>query len=132
MADEGPKLIAPDGGLLSSKAKPKRDWTQVEFPIELFSDILALDRDDREQVTDGGIHLPDEAQTRSMTGTVVAVGPGLAKADGTCVPLGVAVGDRVVFGQMRRMIEVKVEGHVYFLTRGHDLLGRARGDVKIR
>lgn len=126
------KLLAPDGGELKAEEKPKPDWTRTEFPIELFNDRVAIDRDDREQITDGGIVLPPNAQTRSMTGVVVGTGPGLLRGDGTRVPMAVRTGDRVVFEQFRHMIEVKVEGHVYFIVNASDLLGRARGEVKIR
>ncbi len=132
MSDEQPTLVDVRGEALAAEPVSEPDWTQVDFPIELFEDRIAIKRDDREQVTEGGIALPANAQTRSMTGTVVAVGPGITKGDGSHVPMRVEVGDRVVFEQFRAMIEVKANGHTYHLMRATDLLGKAIGDVKIR
>jgi chaperonin GroES len=108
------------------------DWTKIEFPIELFNDKLAIRRDDREQFTDGGLVLPPNARQRSMTGFVVAVGPGLLKADGSRLPMPIQVGDRVVFEQMRAMTPVVVQGYTYHILNAHDLLGKAKGEVRIR
>jgi chaperonin GroES len=108
------------------------DWTRTAFPIELFNDKLAIRRDDREQFTDKGLVLPPSAQSRSMTGVVVAAGPGFLKGDGSRLPMPVAVGDRVVFEQMRQMTPVIVQGYTYHILNAHDLLGRAAGEVRIR
>lgn len=108
------------------------DWTKIEFPIQLFNDKVAIRRDDREEITDKGLVLPPSAQQRSMTGHVVAVGPGFLKGDGTRMPMPVDVGDRVVFEQMRQMTPVVVQGYTYHILNAHDLLGRACGEVRIR
>jgi len=46
----------------------------------------------------GGIYLPDQARERPAEGEVIAVGPGLVK-DGVRTPVGVKVGERVMFGK---------------------------------
>lgn len=136
-------LLGPDGAPMLNVTeveeppppKPEGvepDWTKTEFPIELFNDKIAIRRDDREQFSEGGLVLPPSAQQRSMTGLVVGVGPGLQKADGTRLPLPVRVGDRVVFEQFRGMTPVVVQGYLYHILAAHDLLGRARGEVRIR
>lgn len=112
------------------KAEP--DWTQIPFPIELFQDKVAIRRHDREEFTDGGLILPKQAQRRPMTGLVVGTGPGLMRGDGTFVPMMVKVGDVCVFEQFRTMTPIYVEGFLYHICNGHDLLGKSRGDVKIR
>lgn len=111
---------------------PERDWTKIKFPIQLFDNKIAIRRDDRAEITEGGIILPDNAQVRSMTGTVVAVGPGFQKGDGTHVPMTVDVGDTVVFEQYRAMIELLVEGRTYHVMNSNDLLGRVIGGVKVK
>jgi chaperonin GroES len=45
----------------------------------------------------GNIYLPDQAQKRTVTGVVVAVGPGKTLDDGTRRPINLQVGDRVMF-----------------------------------
>jgi len=137
------ELLGPDGApmldvievedpVVSKPENSEPDWNSVEFPIELFNDKIAIRRDDRDQITEGGLMLPPNARQRSMTGLVVAVGPGLQKADGSRLPLSVSVGDRVVFEQFRGMTPVVVQGYVYHILSAHDLLGKARGEVRIR
>jgi co-chaperonin GroES (HSP10) len=138
-AEEGtPKLVGPDGQtpIDSKPLPPERDWTQTKFPIELFENRLAIKRDDRDEITKGGLVLSPGAQPRSMTGTVVGVGNGMMKGDGTFIPFQgkppLQVGDRIVFEATRSMIEVFVEGRSYHITRDNDLLGRAAGGVRIK
>lgn len=134
-AENDTKLVGADGQALTSEVKPERDWTKVKFPIELFENRLAIKRDDREELTKSGIAIPAGAQPRTMTGTVVAVGPGMMKGNGEYIPLQgvppVKIGDVVVFEKFRQMVEVFVEGRAYHLIRDNDLLGRARGS-KVR
>ena len=60
-------------------------------------DRVAIEREDSEAKTKGGIILPDKAQTESNYGIVVAVGPGDFNQDGSRRPMGIKVGDRVFF-----------------------------------
>ena len=52
---------------------------------------------DAEEITAGGIVLPDSAKEKPSQGKVLAVGDGRLLEDGTRVPLQVSEGDRVVF-----------------------------------
>ena len=133
MAADTPQLVTPGGAILKLKKElpPERDWTTVEFPIALFNDRIAIKRADREEMTEGGIHLPEDARTRTMTGEVVAVGPGLMKGNGEHCPMYVCKGDTVLFAQFRHMISIKVEGRDYHLMNATDLLGKVVGGVKI-
>ena len=86
-----------------------------------------IKRDDVEEMTEGGIILPETArqgQFRTMVGTVIAVGPGTMKGDGSCIPMRVKVGDRVVFKKFQAMVELTVNGFDYHLLDENGLLGR--------
>jgi len=50
-----------------------------------------------EEVTSGGIILPDAAKEKPSQGKVLAVGDGRLLEDGTRVPLQVSEGDRVIY-----------------------------------
>jgi co-chaperonin GroES (HSP10) len=107
------------------------------FPIELFNDKIAIRRDDREEMSEGGLVLPTGSQPRSMTGTVVAVGPGMLRGDDSRVQMPVEVGDIVVFEQFRHMIPIEVtfgDGNkeVFHIMGANDILGKAISEVKIR
>jgi len=112
--------------------EPEPNWSQIPFPIALFNDKICIKRDDREEMTGGGLILPPGAQERPMTGTVVAVGPGFLKGDGTRMPMPVDVGNRVVFEQFRKMTPIYVQGYLYHILNAHDLLGKVTGDSRIR
>ena len=51
--------------------------------------------DQKEEVTAGGIFLPEVSQYDRCEGTVAAVGPGYVNSKGKRVPPDVRVGDRV-------------------------------------
>jgi chaperonin GroES len=75
-----------------------------------------------EEKTEGGIVLPDTAKERPQQGEVLAVGPGRRLDDGSLLPLGVKVGDRVLFSKYGG-VEVKVDGEEYLILREDDILG---------
>jgi chaperonin GroES len=60
-------------------------------------DRVVVKRESSEKVSKGGIILPDVSETKSFKGKVVAVGPGKRDEDGELVPMGVKVGDLVLF-----------------------------------
>ena len=61
--------------------------------------IVVLPSDDEEQVSSGGIYIPDTAKEKPQEGKVVSVGPGRMSDDGKRVPMEVAVGDTVVYSK---------------------------------
>ncbi len=61
--------------------------------------IVVLPSEDGEQVSSGGIYIPDTAKEKPQEGKVVAVGPGRMSDDGKRVPMDVAVGDTVVYSK---------------------------------
>ncbi|KAL1491242.1 hypothetical protein ABEB36_011867 [Hypothenemus hampei] len=74
--------------------------------------------------TKGGIVIPEKAQGKVLEGTVVAVGPGQRKEDGTHIPIAVKEGERVLlpeYGGTKVEVEENAE---YFLYRETDILGK--------
>ncbi len=65
--------------------------------LEPTLDRVAIKREPKEEVSKGGIILPDDAKKESNFGEVVAVGPGGFNADGTRRPMCVKAGDIVFF-----------------------------------
>jgi chaperonin GroES len=61
--------------------------------------IVVEPTEDEEQVSAGGIYIPDTAKEKPQEGKVVAVGPGRMSDDGKRVPMEVAVGDTVVYSK---------------------------------
>ncbi|MDP6064739.1 MAG: co-chaperone GroES [SAR202 cluster bacterium] len=74
-----------------------------------------------EQMSSGGIFIPDTAKEKPQDGTIVAVGPGRLTDDGKRVPMEVAVGDVVVYSKYAGT-EYKEDGTEYLILREDDIL----------
>ena len=61
--------------------------------------IVVQPQDEDEQVSAGGIYIPDTAKEKPQEGKVVAVGPGRLSDEGKRIPMEVAVGDTVVYSK---------------------------------
>ena len=70
----------------------------------------------------GGIIIPDTAKEKPQEGNVLAVGPGKLLDDGSRRAIGVAVGNKVLFGKYAGT-EITVEGEELLVMRESDLLG---------
>ncbi|GBD04954.1 10 kDa chaperonin [bacterium HR20] len=73
-----------------------------------------------EEVTKGGIIIPDTAKEKPMQGEVVAVGNGKVTEDGKVLPLSVKVGDKVLYGKYAGT-EIKIDGEDYLIMRESDI-----------
>ncbi|NQT52272.1 co-chaperone GroES [bacterium] len=97
-------------GVSRMKLKPLEDRVLVQ-PL------------DAEEVTAGGIVLPDAAKEKPLRGTVIAAGPGRLNDSGERDPMNVAVGDEVVYGQYAGS-EVTLDGTDYKVLREADILAK--------
>ena len=61
------------------------------------NDRILVKRDDAQAVSEGGILLPENAQTKPKQGVVLAVGPGRVLDSGDRSAMDVTVGDHVWF-----------------------------------
>jgi chaperonin GroES len=78
---------------------------------------------DAEEMTAGGIVLPDAAREKPQRGTVVAVGIGKLLDSGVRGELSVKVGDQVIYGKYGGS-EVEVDGAEYKILRESDILAK--------
>lgn len=83
--------------------------------------VKPLSAEEAGTTTSFGIIIPDSAKEKPEQGTVVAVGPGKRGDDNELVPVGVKVGDRVMFSKYG-YDEVKVKGVEYYLVREDNIL----------
>ena len=70
-----------------------------------------------EEVTKGGIVLPENSKEKNQEAEVVAVGPGKLSEDGKRIPLEVKVGDRVIYAKFVG-VEIKSNGEEYLIING--------------
>ena len=76
-----------------------------------------------EEVTAGGIVLPDAAKEKPQRGKVIAAGPGKLLDSGNRGELSVKVGDEVIYGKYGGS-EVEVDGEEYKILRESDILAK--------
>jgi chaperonin GroES len=72
--------------------------------------------------TKGGIIIPDTAKQKPEQGKIVAVGKGKVNDDGKLIPVGVKVGDTILFGKYSGS-EVELDGEEHLIMREEDILG---------
>jgi chaperonin GroES len=89
-------------------------------------DRVLVRRVAEEEVTAGGIIIPDTVKEKPMEGEVVAVGRGARGEDGKIHPLDVKAGDRVLFGKWSGT-EIKLDGEELMIMKESDLLGIMTG-----
>jgi len=65
----------------------------------LYDRVLIKRLETSEEITSGGIIIPDAAKDKPQIGEVLAIGAGKICSEGTVMPLQVKVGDRVFFGK---------------------------------
>lgn len=76
---------------------------------------------EEEEVTAGGIVLPETAKEKPQKGKVLSVGPGDRDDDGKRIPLDVKEGDTVLFAKYAGT-EIKMDGKKLLIMRESDLL----------
>lgn len=76
-----------------------------------------------EEVTSGGIVLPDAAQEKPQRGKIVAVGAGKLLDSGNRGELSVGVGDEVIYGKYGGS-DIEVDGSEYKILRESDILAK--------
>jgi chaperonin GroES len=75
----------------------------------------------QEEVSRGGIIIPDTAKEKPQEGEIIAAGPGKVNKAGNILPLEVKVGDRVIFAKYTGS-EIKIEGEKYIIMPESDIL----------
>ncbi len=83
--------------------------------------IVIEPTEDDEQVSSGGIYIPDTAKEKPQEGKVVAAGPGRMTDDGNRIPMELAVGDVVVYSKYAGT-EYKEGDTEYLVLREDDIL----------
>jgi len=91
--------------------------------LQPLADRLVVKPIEREEVTKGGIVLPDTAKEKPQEGKVLAVGPGRLSEAGKRVPMGVKVGDIVIYAKYGGT-EIKIEDEELIILRESDILAK--------
>ena len=93
----------------------------MALKIKPLADRVVVEPDEAQEVSAGGIILPDTAQEKPQQGEVVAVGPGKVSDAGTLIESAVKKGDTVLYGKYSGT-EVTIDGTEYSIMRESDIL----------
>jgi len=95
----------------------------MAIKLQPLADRLVVKPIEREEVTKGGIVLPDTAKEKPQEGEVMAVGPGRKSDDGKVIGMDVKVGDIVVYSKYGGT-EIKIDEEELIILRESDILAR--------
>ena len=95
----------------------------AKFKLRPLDDRVVVEASEAEEVTAGGIVLPDAAQEKPQRGTVVATGPGRLLDSGNRGELSISVGDEVIYGKYGGS-DVEIDGDEYKILRESDILAK--------
>jgi chaperonin GroES len=76
---------------------------------------------EQEEITAGGIVLPETAKEKPQQGNVMAIGPGDRDDKGQRIAMDVAVGDKILFAKYSGT-EIKLDGKKLLILRESDIL----------
>ncbi len=95
--------------------------TAKKLKIRPLDDRLVVAQCSAEEMTAGGIVLPDSAQEKPQRGKVISVGPGKLLENGERGTMDVSVGDEVFYGKYSGT-NVEVNGEELVILRESDVL----------
>jgi chaperonin GroES len=90
--------------------------------VRPLNDRILVKRLESENMTTGGIIIPDSAKEKPAEGEVTAVGAGKLNDKGERIAMEVKTGDKVLFSKYGGT-DVKIEGVDYLIMREDDILG---------
>ena len=91
--------------------------------LQPLGDRIVVKPTPKEEVTKGGIVLPDTVQERPQEGKVIAVGPGKMTDDGKRIPIDIKVGDTVIYAKYGGS-EIKEDDEELIILRESDTLAK--------
>ncbi len=90
--------------------------------IQPLGQRVLVKRTESEEMTAGGIFLPDTAKEKPTEAKIVALGTGGRDDDGKLIPFSVKVGDVVLISKYGGT-EVKIDGTEHLILSESDILG---------
>lgn len=91
--------------------------------IKPLGDRVVIKPVPKEEVSKGGIILPDTAKEKPQEGEIIAVGPGRLTDDGQRIAMEVKVGDMVIYSKYAGT-EFKLDDQELVIMRESDILAK--------
>ena len=91
--------------------------------IEPLGDRVVVKPTPKEEMSKGGVILPDTVKEKPQEGEVIAVGPGRLSEDGTRIAMEVKLGDRVIYARYAGT-ELRLDDEELIILRESDILAK--------
>ena len=93
----------------------------MSMSLKPLGNRVVIEPIEQEDITSGGIVLPETAKEKPQKGTILSVGPGERDEDGKYIPMDVKEGDTVLFAKYAGT-EIKVDGDKLLILKESDIL----------
>ncbi len=93
----------------------------TQLKLRPLGDRVVIEPLEGEEVSTGGILLPETAKEKPQQGLIVAVGQGRRDDDGKLIAMDVKLNDRVLYAKYAGT-EIKVEGKKVLILKETDIL----------
>jgi chaperonin GroES len=93
----------------------------MSISLKPLGNRLVIEPIEQEDITPGGIVLPETAKEKPQKGNVLAIGPGERDDNGKRIPLDVKEGDVVLYAKYSGT-EIKLDGKKLLILRESDIL----------
>ncbi len=97
--------------------------TKDNIKLRPLDDRVVVEPKEADEVTAGGIVLPDTAKEKPQRGSVLAIGPGKLLDSGERGTLSVGIGDEVIYGKYSGS-EIELDGREVKILRETDILAK--------
>ncbi len=120
-AEVGAEGLTTKGPMIIYMIQKITEGRFVSMKVRPLHDRLIIQTMKEEEVTKGGIIIPDTAKEKPVEGKVIAVGAGRVGKNGTKMPLEIKKGDRVLYAKYGGT-EIKIDGEDYLMMKEDDIL----------
>ena len=93
----------------------------MSMTLKPLGNRVVIEPIEQEDITSGGIVLPETAKEKPQKGTILSVGPGERDEDGKYIPMDVKESDTVLFAKYAGT-EIKVDGDKLLILKESDIL----------
>jgi chaperonin GroES len=95
----------------------------MAIKLQPLGDRVVVQPSEEEEITKGGIILPDTAKEKPQRGVIIAVGPGKLDEEGKRIPMEVKKGDKVIYSKYAGS-EIKQDNEEVLILRESDILAK--------
>lgn len=95
----------------------------MAIKLQPLGDRVVVQPSEEEEVSKGGIILPDTVKEKPQRGMIIAVGPGRLDEEGKRIPMEVKKGDKVIYSKYAGS-EIKQDDKEVLILRESDILAK--------